>query len=254
MKKKVLTILLTVVLFLSAVALGVSSVFRVDEVTVSVTLLSEQGRAQATQIQTALKKRYARDSIFSVDDGKAKALVKEYPYFRLTGFSKKYPNTLALRMVEERETYAVAKGEGMYYILSESGRVLDTRMSIKHNRDGADNLLMKGIAVEGSIASDPSGEGFAPLLAFCQAVDTSLGGIRANALYVEYVTGETPYFLLVMREGVRVLAYDPTDLPAEKGKEAVNKYLSLSDEERKGGKITVYDADAKAFAAYEKSN
>ncbi len=245
MKKRVLTILLTALLFLSAVALGVSSVFRVDGVSLSVTYTTQEGKTQAEGLQERLEQLYHRESTFSVQQSKADDLVKEYPYFRVVSFKKSYPSTLKIAIVEENETYALQKGEGEYYILGDSGRIVDIRAEY------AQCLLLTGVSWQGEKGELPTGEGVHTLVELCQSMDRALGGIRTNASSVAYVAGEDSHCVVTMREGVELVIYAPEKLTASKGEEAVNAYLSLSDERKTRGKITLRDADGKVFALYE---
>ena len=54
MHKKLLTIILTALLFFSAVALGSATVFRVDEVAVVATVVSEEATTDVAELQNVL--------------------------------------------------------------------------------------------------------------------------------------------------------------------------------------------------------
>ena len=56
--KKILIILLTLLVFLSVTTLGVSTVFRVEEVTVIAPVVSEEAKAEASDLQNRLQKAY----------------------------------------------------------------------------------------------------------------------------------------------------------------------------------------------------
>ncbi len=58
--KNLLIIILTVALFLSASVLGVTTVYRVSEVTVNAPVVSEEAKSEAQALQTRLKEAYAR--------------------------------------------------------------------------------------------------------------------------------------------------------------------------------------------------
>ena len=95
MTKKALTIFLTVLVFLSAVALGGSTVFRVDEVAISATVVSEQSKTDAVQLKNELTAFYKDESIFSVKQTDMSEIIAQYPYFRVTEFKKSYPDNTA---------------------------------------------------------------------------------------------------------------------------------------------------------------
>ena len=54
MRIKIVTIILTVLIFLSAVTLGVSAVYRVNEVTVSAVTVSEEAKTEAVAFRLRL--------------------------------------------------------------------------------------------------------------------------------------------------------------------------------------------------------
>ncbi len=251
MKKKILTIALTVIVFLSAVALGISSVFRIDTLSLSASVVTEEGRTQAEEIQAGLQTLYKRKNTFSLNKKAAEDFLKDYPYFRLLAFEKRYPDGLRVEIAEESETYAAAGEDGNYWILGGSGAIVDIRQTPQSKVDGADLVFLRGVTVSGETGSFPAAPRWESLLAFCQGMDSVLGGVRTNVTIVEVVEGEQPHFLVSMREGVKLYIYAPEKMAKEKGKKAVNKYLSLSDEERTKGKITVYDGDGEVFPLYE---
>jgi hypothetical protein len=91
MYKKVLTVFLTVILFLAAVFLGGATVFRVDDVALVATIVSKQAKLETGKLQEEILALYKEESIFSVDETALDKVLKEYPYLRLTGFEKAYP-------------------------------------------------------------------------------------------------------------------------------------------------------------------
>ena len=65
-RKTVWTIVLTVLVFLSGAFLGVSSIYRVDEVCVEASLVSEPARAEVDDLQARLQALYETESAFTV--------------------------------------------------------------------------------------------------------------------------------------------------------------------------------------------
>lgn len=251
MKKKVLTIVLTALLFLSAVALGMSALFRVDVVALELTAFSENGRAQAEKLQGELSALYERESTFFVTQEKANTLLEKYPAFRITEFSKSYPDKLTIKVAESNETYAVEGSDGKYYILGGEGLILDIRRETT-NGGGGENVRIEGLQVEGERGGYLSGDGcLESVLALCKGMDRALGGIRRNVLSVSVFT-RTPelIYCVSMREGVQIHIDDPTVLTEEKAQAAIDKYLSLSDGERMQGKILVVEAEGVVSASY----
>ncbi len=253
MKKKFLTIVLTVLLFLSAVGLGVSTVFRVDAVAVEVTSISQSAKSDAAALRAELQSLYKQESIFSVEEAKAKSALAKYPYFRMTEFTKAYPNRLVVKIVEDAETYAV-KGEGeSWYILADDGTVLDIRSSSKNRIDGFDNVLINGIEGEGERGGALSGdECWQSMLALCQKMNNVLGGIRKNVASVEVLFRKPQtIFRITMTEGVKIYIDHPDALTEQKAVSALDKYLSLSDEQRITGRILVINVEGEISSVYK---
>ena len=60
-KNNVLVIILTVLIFLSGTLLGVSTVYRVEEVSVDASLVSTAAQAETEELKTRLQEAYKRD-------------------------------------------------------------------------------------------------------------------------------------------------------------------------------------------------
>ena len=140
MTKKVLTIFLTTLLFLSAITLGCANVFRIDNVAMVATVVSDESKDSVAQLKDELYSFYKNKSIFSAKQKDVKNILEQYPYFRVVEFEKVYPNEVVVTIEEEAEVYAVEKSEGEYYILGETGAVLEIRSSQKNRLDKADNV------------------------------------------------------------------------------------------------------------------
>ena len=257
--KKVLVIIMTVLVFLSAVLLGVSSVYRIDEVFVYANTVSEDAKAEAEELRERLLSVYQKQSTLFADGAEAQAVVAEFPYFRLTAVEKGYPNRLIVRVSEDEEVFAVACDETAqsYYILGLNGVILGIRDNYNNRSDetgNAKNLLIQGVYATGEkgqmIAGD---ERLACTLAFCQKVSNLLNGIRRNIVSVT-VSGassqQTVTLKLVTYEGVNIYIRNPSLATEQKAEIAVNAYLSMSDADRTKGMLTVFDGDEGIQTAY----
>ncbi len=255
MKKNLAVIILTSIVFLSAVFLGFSTVYTVDIVTLDPIIISQESSAEVEEIHKRLSKAYDKKSYFSVDKKAAQEVLSDFPYFRLSGFEKDYPNRLIVRIKEDEEVYAVPiyNEAGQYYILGESGTVLGTRDSYVNRLDKENNVLIRGIRVEGKRGSLLSGEEiFSPLFTFCQTMSQALKGIRKNVTDVEVIklTQTEMQVKITMNEGVKIYVGDIFTLPKEKAEKAMEKYFSLSDENKLAGRIFVVNQDEKVFVNY----
>ncbi len=253
--KTIWVIVLTVVFFLSMSVLGIASVYRVDSVTLNVSVVSDTAEEEVNRIQSRLEEAYDKKSIFSAEKYDAENVLKDFPYFRLTEFRKSYPNRLIVSVTEDAEVYAVSNENGGYYILGEDGLILGVRESYSNRLDGAENVLLLGLRVSGEKGSYLDGdESLSSLLSLCDEMSKSLDGIRRNVLAVEVIrktsSVEDAIYKVTMREGVNLYIGNPTQRTEEKARAAIEKYLSLSDLERLTGTIAVSESDGKLTIAY----
>ena len=262
-KNNVLVIILTVLIFLSGTLLGVSTVYRVEEVSVDASLVSTAAQAETEELKTRLQETYKTESMFAVEEEKAKALVAEYPYFRYVSFQRDYPNRLVVKISEDAEVYAVACMEnvGSYYILGGNGMVLGIRDNIRNRSDNENNIEITGLSqAVGKKGELLSGENcISYLFPFLEKVSSALGGIRRNILLVEVIKGGSTENTLTVRlrtrEGVKIYVQNPSALTLEKAEAAVNKYLSLSEDvQRLTGAIAVFDKDGEVLASYSETD
>ena len=119
MRKKLWTILLTVFVFLAGSMLGISTVYRVDTVTVNVNYVTGVAKDEGAKVQILLQETYQGASTIFAKQKAAEKVLEEYPYFRITGFEKSYPKRLVIELTENAEVYAIEKTAGAeYYILN----------------------------------------------------------------------------------------------------------------------------------------
>ena len=252
MYKKVLTIFLTVILFIAAVFLGGATVFRVDDVALVATVVSKQAKEEAEKLQEELLALYEKESIFSVDESALSKVLKDYPYVRVTGFEKVYPNKIVVTGLEEAESYAVTRAEGGFFLLGESGIVLDIRNTSENRLDQKANVVLCGLTVTGKKGEALSGDDcWAAMFALCKEMDEKLGGIRGNVVSVQ-VLSRSPeiFFAVTMREGVKIYIEDPANMTKEKAKEALDAYMALSNDQRMTGRLTVRMANEEVLVSY----
>lgn len=256
-KKNILIVVLTVLIFLSVCTLGISTVYRVKDVTVQVTTVSSAAKDEAEALKNRLQEEYEKNSMFFVKTEIAEEVLAEFPYFRLTEMQKVYPNRLVFSLTEDEEVYAVGSDTG-YYILNGEGTILSVRADYNNRGEAsadAKNVLIKGVTASGEkgtvIGSD---DAFAYLLPFCQQMATQLNGIRRNVISVEVLKNgsavSTVVLKITMVEGVKIYVRTPSNLTVEKADKAVQEYLNLSDEERTRGMIAVYENDGNVATMY----
>ena len=239
-KKTILTIGLSVLVFLSAGALGVANVFRVDYVTVEASMASEVAKEEAQALQAKLTEVYQGENLLFTSSRLADEVFAEFPYFRMTGLQRDFPNRLVIRAAEDAEVYAVESEKGGNAILSADGTVLGIRESTLNRVDGGENVLLYGTGIlatgtQGEFAGDGA---LRYMLALCRTMDETLGGIRSNVVSVaKEGSGNVERFILQMREGVKIYVVQPSVLTKEKARALTEKYLALSAEQRLSGCI-----------------
>ncbi|MBE5744514.1 MAG: hypothetical protein E7355_00040 [Clostridiales bacterium] len=256
--KKVLIILLTVLVFLSGTVLGVSSVYRVDEVVVDAKIISAEAEMEAAELKNCLQAAYEKKFTLSVKDTEANAILEDFPYFRITSIEKKYPNRLIVHVAEDDEVYAVSRAEGGYYILNREGTVLGIRDNYINRSDEtkkAKNVLIEGVTVTGEKGQTIAGDdALGYLFDFCARVDELLQGIRRNIVSIEKiqagVSADTVMLKLVTFEGVNIYVNTPSVNAGEKATAAVETYLSLEDGQRTRGMIAVADVGGVVKAVH----
>lgn len=252
-KKTWLTILLSAVLFLSATVLGITSVFRVSDLTLELSTLSAEAEQEAEDLQKLLEKHYRSGSIFSAKNKRAKADFEKYPHFRMVSFQKKYPNRIAIKAIEDPEVYAVEKGDGTYYILGAEGTLLSTRQTPKNRSDGNDNVIVSGLHLLGDRGEVLSGKYFDSTLAFCSGIDECFSGIRQNVLSVDVsstapsgveLREEDVILTLRMHEGLSVRVYHPAYRPKEKAQAFCAFFAALEPLKKMSGTVHIPDTGA----------
>ncbi len=252
MRKKIWMILLTVTLFLSGVFLGVSTVYRTQEVTVCASLVSKAAEKEVDALQAELNEKYDKMSMFSVDKTLAEQTIAAYPYLRMTGFEKSFPNRIIITVAEDEELYAVqtSSESKTHYILNQDGVVLGIREDTKNRSDNAENLPLIGLTAMGEKGEALAGDTcLETLFAFLKQVSVSLNGIRRNVVAVEVIRKtslqEETVFKLTMSEGVNLYVRNPSVMTKEKAETAVNAYLSLTSEQKLKGMIMLSDVDGE---------
>ena len=240
-KKKIVTIILTVAVFLAVAFVGVANVFRVEDVVLSTNVLSQEANAEAEQLRGELQEIYRGSSSIFAQEKAAQEALERYPYFRLTNFTKAFPNKLVIEVTETPEVFAVQAGD-KYYILSATGTILHIRSEIENRGDDAPNVVVTGVLPEGKEGEQVRGEGVLQFLKICEVMAESLGGIRSNLERAEVVpAGKDSRLRLYMREGVEISVRNPALLTEEKAAAITEMYLGMSDEQRLTGQIYVIE-------------
>lgn len=251
--KKIITIVLTAILFVSAVTLGINSVYRISEVALEINYVSEDAKQEAEDLQARLSSVYDKRNIFTASEEDSENVFAEFPYFRLTEFRKEYPNKLVVEATEDSEVFAVANNTGGYCILSLDGTILSIRENSLNRSDGAPNILIEGVEVDGEKGAICSSEKITKLLPFLKELSACMDGLRANIIKIECALygGNVEQYNFTMREGVRLMLQKADECVKEKASKVAEKYASLSDRELLGGYIYATNSAEKATVVYQ---
>lgn len=259
-KKNLIVIILTAVIFLSAVLLGVTTVYRVDDVTLRVDVYSDEASAEAEELQQKLSALYKDESLLFAGKNAAEELFEDYPYFRMTSFKKEFPNKIIVQATEDVEVYAVKSGDE-YYILSLDGTILGVRQSATNRSDGNDNILISGLTVSGKKGENVTALGddaWTALIKAGQAIDSTLGGIRNNFVEIAVAkptsSSEEVLFKIKTRETVNLYIRNPYEKTETKAEKVVDYYVDLEDEQRLCGMVVAYDSGEDVSVTYFNSD
>ena len=249
--KKVLTILLTVALFLTATALGVNSVYRVESLDLKIQYVSEDAKTEAESLRNELLALYEKESMFSVKQETAGAVLANYPYFRMNSFKTEYPNKLVIEVIEDAEVFSVKNGDN-YYILSLDGTVLSIRENPENRSDKKENVVLENMEISGEKGQFCVGEKINEILPLLKELSVRFNGLRSNLVSVEFqiLGGSIEQYNLITREGVVIRVRQASELVVEKAEKIATVYASLEDEERLKGSIYVTNGNGTATVLY----
>ncbi len=254
-KRNVFIIILSLLLFLSAAVLGVSAVYRVNEITVFAPAISDEAKTEAEDLKKRLLEAYKKQSTFFADREEADKVIEDFPYFRIISFEKAYPNRLVIEVREDAEVYAVAnlQEEGTYYILNADGVVLGVRDNPANRSTDGHNVILRGtekapLTAVGKKGEVLSGDECLPaLFAFVKSVSAKLEGIQRNVLAVEIdrpASDEAETTIkLYMKEGVTLYVRNPLSQTEAKAERIIEEYTALGDKQKTEGILVLFDGE-----------
>ena len=246
-KKKWITIILSVVLFISIGILGVANVYRVDYVSLQKATISDEAEEEITRLQKRLEDVYKGGNTLFVDQGAADIVLDDFPYLRITGFRKDFPNRIVIDIQEDEEMFAVKMGAGDYAILSADGVYLSRRATVEGRSGDQPNIVVTGLTIDGAFGRVISGgdlsAGFVATVKAMAAVEGMGGTLRGNVVEIDVSVPASSdgvtLMTLKMREGLTGRIYSFGERSAEKAKTFINAYMQLEDNQKSSGYIMV---------------
>jgi len=243
MKKRLISIILSAVVLIVVIVMGIYFIFMINTVSVYYNVLSDKGIEYSVEIQEALESIYKGKNILFVGEDEAAAVFDKYPYVSEVSIRKVYPNKIAVYAEENAERFAIANSSGGYDMLDKNGLLLSSRDTNENYADSYRNILLEGFG-EYSEAFYNSAQ-FAAVKIMCDYMHEAFGGIRANLSEIKYAAPTSnpanAYFQLTMTEGIIIRIFNPLNITKEKCVSAIDRYLSLSPEDRLYGLITVVE-------------
>lgn len=257
-KRLVITTVVAFFLLVAILAAALNTIFTVTHVRTDFSTYSEAGKEEAATLREELDAYIGKSTTF-LDLEEVASTVEKYPYFHLEKIEKQYPTTIYLRILERKETFSVAEQGGGYADYADNGVFLRTAETCE-NRAGGDNILLTGFAFTRS--GEPAvfkGTYAEEVRLAAEAFRERLGEVRANIVSIELVRktsdARNDFFRIHTREGVVIDLGNPASLAADKARLAVERYLSLGDEDRIFGYITVLDGnDGKLYSDYTRNS
>ena len=250
-KKKFVTILLSVMMFLAIAVLGFANVFRIDSVSLVSTTISSQAEDEAEQLQSELNICYIGQNTLFADQSAANEAIVNFPYFRITAFRKEFPNRLVIEVQEDEEMFAVETGTD-YYVLGGDGMMLGRRNTLENRSGNYPNIRVVGLTLEYNVGHVVTGnslvDGFVSIVKTMASVQGMGGNLRSNV--AEITIANSREMRIQMKEGVLVRVYNFDENPQAKAELLVNKYLGLQDFQKVTGTIQVGDTVNGLVAEY----
>lgn len=238
-KKVVLMTAIGLVILIAVIAAALNAMFTVTRVEINWFTYSDEGESEAFALQKKLEDRFVGKSTTFLKSEDVKSAVEEYPCFEAVSVKKSYPQKIVLEVTERREVFAFRRENGAYAILDGDGRYLYDR-SENVSRTGGENVLLEGFTLSaGAFGETVAGEYFAETVLFMNAFSDYYDNVLSVSLLTHRIGGD--YFRIRMCEGVYFDLYTPKNNTAAKAAAALEKYASLSYEERLCGCVDLID-------------
>ncbi len=237
-KRTILTTILAFFLLAAVVAAGMNAVFTVTYVNASFLTYTAEGEAAAQQLKEELDQYLGRSTTF-LDLEEVRATAQSNPRFDVISVEKQYPAAVTLEIVERRSAFALANDAGGYDVIDVDGNRIGESVSCSGLIElaGDFSFTIENGKLSGSYAQE--------LLEAYSVMAELLGEPRANILTLSLednsATGTTMLdrFRIATREGVEITLREPSVRMEEKMRAGLERYLSLSQEERVRGQIIV---------------
>ena len=247
MKKKALFMTAVALILLCAVvAAALNAVFTVTDVLVNYAPVSQEGIEDSYSVQEMLDEKFIGKSTTFLDLEDVRESLAGYSSFVVKEVKKVFPRTVSVTLAERREAFAYLKDDGTYAVLDENGRYLYDKDENANRRTG-ENILLENFDFTFSETEKLPTDGYLKAaIAFAGVFMDRLEDARANVVSLSLRKTDNEiagaYLMRVkMREGLVIDVFAPENFAAEKAEKVLEKYLSLTDEQRLYGFFDVVD-------------
>ncbi len=249
--RKAIAIILVVV-FLAALAVGLSVIFavrninvlRIDYVTESSSETDDFSEA-AEAVESALTSLKGKSILF-VDESDVTGLLAADGYAEYVSFEKIYPCTINVTIRERLEVFSVMSEDGLSCSVYDSDMsYIATKESNENNLDGAPNVLVNVedataenyAAVAGAAAVISSREGLSAIRSFVESMS-----ITVNQYEEQWNTLD-----IVLRCGLTMSIMDYTVNTEEKMAALLDEFFDLEDYEKLSGTLTCIQTESGGY-------
>lgn len=243
MRKKLPILLLSIILFIGVVAVGLATLFVVDTVQIYFTQKTEAGAKDYEELEERLNGACKGKNILFFNESGFDEVFSSLNYVKKVSVRKIYPDKVVVYAEEIEEIYAVKNADGSFDMLDENGSFLSSSDKNENRADGCPNILLEKFVYENGAFRDE--EIFSSAKEAVKFFSDKIPRLKNNLVSVSYIIPTTSaadaYFEFVMTEGVRIKIVNPLSDLGEKSVKGIEKYISLSVEEKMCGVITVVE-------------
>lgn len=241
MRKKILTLTISVILFFAVVIFGVATLFVVDDVSLYFLDNSSVGLNYRDRVQKEIEEICLGKNILFLKEDSVMKVFDDDAYVRATSVRKVYPNKIVVYAEEVREIFAV-RGVNGYFMFDKDGVLLSESKENVNRADGHTNIVLEGFAFDGTTFTDE--KAFAAVKEIYAVLNDLFDGARTNVSSISWIkptsSGKDDYFEIGTQEGVLMRMSDPFTDTKKKIEGMVSMYKTLDTQELLYGVIDAF--------------
>ncbi len=244
MRYKRLLVFFTCSIFLTALIVCFFSVFKVAEISISTTTISNSNENVEEIVYRTANKHYGENLFFISEAELKKELNNASSYINVKKIKKSFPNKLEISVIERKEVFCLNYQDSCY-MLDENLFVLSKKESNQNNIDGFNNIAINLNVADFDIQSLKVGKELKIYDSQSLKCLTLLSNLicenRVNLNSVELTVKKDGYFMreltLTFKEGLVIVLQSLQEKCVDKFNKAISYYL---DCENKGDDTVLY--------------